>query len=300
LSGPGLPGLTAATRISGTNVVGIFLDTNGNQHGFLHSGIDWSTNWTTIDDPSGVSSFHNGTTPFGISGTNIVGYYIDASGNTHGFLYNGSAWTSLDDPAAESGSSGGTYAFDISGANVVGNYVDAGGQTRGFLYNNVSGVWTTLNEPLQEFGTSPSGISGTNIVGDYWDRNDNVHGFLQSGTSWTTFDNPLAPVGHSPAGGTFLRGIEGTRLVGDYYVNGNAHGFLVTPIPQLAITQSSTNLNLSWPYDPLISWTLQQNANLTTTNWTPAPAATLSNDGTNNFITITPTTGSLFFRLSQQ
>jgi hypothetical protein len=157
-----------------------------------------------------------------------------------------------------------------------------------------------LNDPLGAAGTSPAGISGTNIVGDYWDSNDNVHGFLHSGTSWTTFDDPLAPVGHYPAGGTFLRGIDGARMVGDYYINGNANGFLAAPIPQLTILQTGDSLNLSWPYDPFINWTLQQNPDLTTTNWTAAPTNGISYDGTNNFIGITPTTGNLFFRLSQQ
>jgi hypothetical protein len=299
LSGPGLVGGTAVTRISGTKAVGIYLDTSGNEHGFIHSGTDWSNNWTTMDDPNGVSSPTNGTFPLGISGTNIVGYYIDASGNTHGFLYNGNTWTNLDDPSAASGSSGGTYVFDISGTNVVGNYVDANGQTRGFLYNIVSRAWTTLNDPLEEYGTTPSGISGTNIVGDYWDRNDNVHGFLHSGTDWTTLDDPLAPVGRYPAGGTFLRGIDGTRMVGDYYVNGDANGFLATPIPELTITSSSGGLTLSWPYPPF-GWNLQQNSDLTTTNWTSAPTDGISYDGTNNFMTITPSAGNLFFRLSQQ
>ena len=140
----------------------------------------------------------------------------------------------------------------------------------------------------------------TNIVGDYWDGNDNVHGFLRSGTKYSTFNDPLAPVGHYPAGGTFLRGIDGTRMVGDYYVNGNANGFLVTPISQLTILQSGNRLNLSWPYDPFISWTLQQNPDLSTTNWTPAPTNAISNDGTNNFYMITPSAGNLFFRLSNQ
>jgi hypothetical protein len=299
LSGPGVIGGTAITRISGTDAVGFYWDTNGNLHGFVHSGTDWSTNWTTIDDPNGVSSPNNGTFPWGISGTNIVGQYIDANGNTHGFLYNGSTWTELDDPSAASGSSGGTYAFDISGTNVLGYYVNGSGQNRGFLYNIVSRAWTALNDPLGADGTSPEGISGTNIVGEYWDSNLNVHGFLHSGTNWTTFDDPLAPVGYYPAGGTFLRGIDGPRMVGDYYVNGNAHGFLATPIPQLTITQSGDNLNISWPYSSFVTWTLQQNPDLTTTNWTLTTTGGISNDGTNNYYMITPSPGNLFFRLSQ-
>jgi serpin B len=69
------------------------------------------------------------------------------------------------------------------------------------------------------------------------------------------------------------------------------------PIPQLAITQSGNSLKIAWPF-PSTPWTLRQNPDLTTTNWTPTGG--ISNDGTNNFITITPSAGNLFFRLNQQ
>lgn len=102
--------------------------------------------------------------------------------------------------------------------------------------------------------------------------------------------------------GTFAYGISGDNIVGFYsdVVEGGAnHGFIATPpaIPQLTITQSGNTLEVFWPY-PSTGWTLLQNPDLTTTNWTPA--ASVSNDGTNNFITIVPTSGNLFYRLSQQ
>jgi hypothetical protein len=69
------------------------------------------------------------------------------------------------------------------------------------------------------------------------------------------------------------------------------------PSPQLAITRSGNSLKISWPY-PSTGWTLQQIPDLSTTNWTPSGG--ISNDGTNNFITITPAAGDLLFHLSQQ
>jgi serpin B len=69
------------------------------------------------------------------------------------------------------------------------------------------------------------------------------------------------------------------------------------PMPQLAISQSAGTVTLSWPYPPT-DWTLLQNPDMTTTNWTPTGG--VSYDGTNSFITLTPTGGNLFFRLSQQ
>ena len=65
--------------------------------------------------------------------------------------------------------------------------------------------------------------------------------------------------------------------------------------PALTITQSGNTVKVLWPY-PSTGWTLQQNSNLAVpANWTPSGG--ISNDGVNNFITINPPTGNLFFRL---
>jgi hypothetical protein len=64
--------------------------------------------------------------------------------------------------------------------------------------------------------------------------------------------------------------------------------------PASTITHSGNTVKVSWPY-PSTGWTLQQNPDLTTANWTASGG--ISNDGTNNFITITSPTGNLFFRL---
>jgi hypothetical protein len=67
-------------------------------------------------------------------------------------------------------------------------------------------------------------------------------------------------------------------------------------MPLLAMTRSGNGLNISWP-NTWTGWTLQQSSDLSTTHWTPSSA--VSNDGTNNFITITASPGNLFFRLKQ-
>jgi hypothetical protein len=65
--------------------------------------------------------------------------------------------------------------------------------------------------------------------------------------------------------------------------------------PTLTITHSGNSVKISWPY-PSTGWTLQQNPSLTTASWSASGG--ISNDGTNNFITIISPTGNLFFRLS--
>jgi hypothetical protein len=47
----------------------------------------------------------------GISGSNIVGWYIDATDATRGFLYNGATYQTLDVPGQSQTQAGGLYAL---------------------------------------------------------------------------------------------------------------------------------------------------------------------------------------------
>jgi hypothetical protein len=87
---------------------------------------------------------------------------------------------------------------------------------------------------------------------------------------------------------------------GNYSVTGGFWSLIsVVPTPgapTLTITHSGNSVKISWPY-PSTGWTLQQNSDLSTANWTTSGG--IANDGTNNFITITSPSGNVFFRLGQ-
>jgi hypothetical protein len=65
---------------------------------------------------------------------------------------------------------------------------------------------------------------------------------------------------------------------------------------KISLTATNTTL-ISWPH-PSTGWNLQQNSNMATTGWI-TPPETINNDGTNNFIIVSPQSGHLFFRLEQ-
>ena len=66
--------------------------------------------------------------------------------------------------------------------------------------------------------------------------------------------------------------------------------------PLLTIRLSTTNTAIVlWP-SPSTGFTLQQNADLNTTNWSAAPQ-TVTDNGTNRFILVSPPTDNRFFRL---
>jgi probable HAF family extracellular repeat protein len=148
-----------------------------NTHGFLlHNG-----HWTTIDDPHAGPYKGYGlatTQPQGINARgDIVGWYGDRRGNTHGFLLHNGHWITLDAPHA-----GATQAQGINArGDVVGWYGDSHGM-HGFVLHE--GHWTTLDDPHAGpyRGVETTQAQGINaqgdIVGWYRDRSGFPHGFL--------------------------------------------------------------------------------------------------------------------------
>jgi hypothetical protein len=258
--------------ISGNNVVGWSYDEYDNKHGFLYNRT--TSNWTPLDKPgvsetypqgiSGsdiVGSYYDGdlhgfrynwmtstwsgldmpgadeTHPQGTDGSNIVGYYIDNYGE-HCFLYDGKTWTILNMPGAPDDIE--IYPMGISGNNIVGYFNDGTG-THGFLHDVTSSQWIVANNPYPVNGESYYckilGIDGDNIVGIQL-IDETTHGFLHyNGGTLILFDYPGGTdyITYPPISETFLNGISGNDIVGEYRNFGEDiyHGFIYT-IPEPA------------------------------------------------------------------
>jgi hypothetical protein len=92
---------------------------------------------------------------------------------------------------------------------------------------------------------------------------------------------------------------SGAMSGGNYSVTGGFWSLIsvvqTIGAPTLTITHFGNSVKISWPY-PSTGFVLQQNSSLSTASWSTSGG--ISNDGTNNFITITSPSGNLFFRLS--
>ena len=77
--------------------------------------------FSTITDPLGVNGNSVAT---GINDFNqIVGYYSDSKGKTHGFTDSGGAYITLDDPDGTNG----TWAYGVAqNGEIVGQFNDKG------------------------------------------------------------------------------------------------------------------------------------------------------------------------------
>lgn len=236
---------TIISGMSGSNVLGMYKDTAGVNHGFVYNNdvaswksldfpgatetrtYDMSGNtivgeyvsggrmhgftydgmtWKTLDYPGSSST----NTACGISGSSIVGLYYPGTTGDQGYLYNGSTWKSLAYPGAST-----TCIYDISGDNIVGWYDSSSDfMSHGCVYNNANGTWRSVDYP-GGLDTCVYGVFGNTVLGTYIDPAQNYawKAFIYDGTTWTTLTRPgvLADC---------AIGMSGNIIVGTYYNTG--------------------------------------------------------------------------------
>jgi hypothetical protein len=105
-----------------------------------------------------------------------VGFYLDASGNAHGYLYNMGTQTRVHEfafPGADL-----TQAFGVNDhGEVVGAYT-TGGQTFGFTWT-VKGHFRKVNDPRGKGTTVINAINSAGVlVGFFTSQNGDTHGML--------------------------------------------------------------------------------------------------------------------------
>jgi len=158
-------------------------------------------------------------------------------------------------------------------------------------------------------GYSASPVSGnktsTNYGGaDIWilrlDSNGNK---LWEQTFGGTNDDYLYRLQETQDGGIILGGyssslVSGNKTSTNYGLSDFWLIKLVIPRPQLNIARSGAQVVLSWP-SPSSGFGLQQNSDLTTTNWTTVTSMPMD-DGTTKSVKLDAAGSRLFYRLSGQ
>lgn len=181
-------------------------------------------NATGAGTASGQGTFPIGITPQGQG--EIVGYYIDGSGVTHGFLRNkNGSFTTIDPPGST-----GTFVYGINPSETtMGFYSDAVSVFHGFLRDR-NGNYTTFEAPNAGTGPGQGTIAANinppgNIAGEYTDSSGVSHAFLRTANSGviTSVDAPGAGTGAGQ--GTFSAGFDalnsGGQFAGSYLDSSN-------------------------------------------------------------------------------
>jgi probable HAF family extracellular repeat protein len=174
-----------------SEVVGDYTDANNNSNAFVFENgtltalVAPSAFYAT--SPPAPNASPTGTDAMAINNLGeVAGDYVDAQGNTHGFIYNpvGNSWTTIDDPLA-------VHGTVVDGINdlgeAVGYYYDASNNPQAFVYDD--GVYITLDiEPgfrsAEAYGINDAG----QIVGQFEDSSGSYYGFLTAPLTGASLD----------------------------------------------------------------------------------------------------------------
>lgn len=256
--------LTSAQGISpGGDIVGTYIDSSGNQHGFLLSNGSFSS----ISFPGATVTFARGISPDG----DIVGSYSAAVGTQppatiHGFLLSQGNYSEVQFPGhlgtiaqrilPDGEILGCLHDIDLSstmygmmrtaagytssslqnsmnngatpdGNKIVGFHMDMAGLTHGYLinYGTIIPFDVTSSNLTQAWDINPEG----NIVGVFRDTTGKIHGFLQSSDAVLSSSGEFMSIDFPGATATRAFGINPAGdVVGAYRDStGNTHGFLL-------------------------------------------------------------------------
>jgi photosystem II stability/assembly factor-like uncharacterized protein len=157
-------------------------------------------------------------------------------------------------------------------------------------------TWTSTNAPNENWTSVAMSADGSKIVAV--SSGNGIYTSTDSGNTWTSNNAP------NLEWNSVASSADGNKLVAAAYNFGGGFGGIwtlqATPTPQLNVALSVTNLVFSWIV-PSTNFVLQQNLDLTTTNWTTltnTPTLTLSN--LNDEVVLSPSNSRGFFRLMAQ
>lgn len=168
---------------AGGNIVGTYVDSQGGTHGFLYGTR--INEFQKIDFPGARN-----TVLYGIRLFSQVGWYLDASGVTHGLSRISSGFATIDPPGSIL-----TTAWSINYSyNVVGTFKDSAGVSHGFLLNDGGQQYSTIDFP----NAASTGLTGINqqgqMAGIYIDAAGKQHGFATDKGKFVTIDYPGAAI----------------------------------------------------------------------------------------------------------
>jgi hypothetical protein len=205
----------------------------------------------------------------------------------------GITWTSNNLPIA----SWISVASSIDGDKVVAaGSALSGGQRFIYTSTNSGQTWVSNNVPSTIWNSVASSADGNKLIAIAGSLLQSIYTSTNGGTTWVSNS---APTKSWRAAATSADGNKSFSAVGNF-PGGSIYSFSIISKPQLKIGLSNTNALLSWLV-PSTNFVLQQNLDLTTTNWvmlTNTPTLNLTN--LNNEFTLSPSNSSGFFRLKAQ
>jgi hypothetical protein len=173
-----------------------------------------------------------------------------------------------------------------------------------YISTNSGVTWTPTTAPANGWSSVTSSTDGTRLTAA--GSPEGIYVSTDSGATWMQASAPgeVWSSVASSADGNKVVAVANSDLNYDYY-GGPIYTLQhpippPTPLPKLNISLSDGNFDISWLV-PSTSFVLQQNSDLTTTNWVDVSSTpSLNYTNLNYQVTVSPTNGQGFYRLEQQ
>jgi hypothetical protein len=170
-----------------------------------------------------------------------------------------------------------------------------------FISTNSGTSWVPTAAPSNYWVSVASSADGIKLVAAAkypYSAAGVIYTSADAGTTWTSNSAPnenWASVASSADG----RKLWAAATIDGYYGgSGLIYNSQTCSSPKLSITISGPNLSLSWLV-PSMNFVLQQNADLTLTNWTDVTTPpTLNYTNLNYQVTVPASSGAIFYRLA--
>jgi photosystem II stability/assembly factor-like uncharacterized protein len=242
---------------------------NGSIYLLTNSGTTWTTSSAPSKEWTWLASSADGTKVAATAQNDKIYSSTDS----------GMSWTAT-------GSSNDSWSSIASSADGTRLVASSGGGV--YVSTNSGGSWTLVNA---NSGQVASSADGTKLViggGSIYTSSD-------SGLTWVSNN---APVTFIPNYSWIASSADGCKMFAVRYGSPGIWTCQITPASTLNINSSaSTGAVLSWTI-PSTNFVLQQNSDLTTTNWTNVtntPVLNLTN--LQNQVIISPSGSNVFYRL---
>jgi hypothetical protein len=322
-SAPLEPWTSIASSADGTRLVAIASDYSYEYPNPIYISADSGASWQLASAPtsqywSSVACSADGT-KLAVTAQNPYSIYTSSN--------SGAAWTVTSAPhvgwqaiassadgtklvaaSQETGSTGSIYTSSDSGTNWTltdapsESWVSVASSSDGTRLAAVPGdsitgfVWTSPDSGATWHNTSPPkstwfGVASSANGNKLFACGNSIYASANAGESWTKTSAPSrqwSTVATSADGNDVIAAVSG----GGIYV------FQGLATPAMNVIASGGNVLISWVI-PSMSFQLQQNSNLDSSNWTDAVAPPVLNLANlyNEVLTAPPPTGSVFYRL---
>ena len=278
---------SVACSADGIQVAGASALRRGSPTGIITSP-DGGTTWKSTTTPAtdawiAVASSANGSKLVGADATASAIYTSDDGGNT---------WTQHSPPlqafTSLASAADGTRLVAVSQGNGSGGPI--------FISTDSGLNWAPTTAPVTNWVSVASSADGRTLIAASGGSSALGRLYLSTdaGATWHPTNTLLAhwsSVAASADGSKLLAAENG----------GHIHTLHLSPVtlsPSLYIRPSGTNTVISWLV-PSLSFTLQQNTDVTSSNWINVTAApVLNTTDLHNEVTVPSTLGNAYFRLS--